>query len=193
MQDYFWLDVSPHSTNSLTTRLIENAFANVSGLQGMKRQLSDEPLPNITADYARAVTQNLAFDHPSYAISEQLINQLEMSRALIISTPVHNLGVPASLKLWLDYVLRSQRTFTSGSEGKVGLLADRPTIIIVKSGSRIVNNSRQQDFFTPYLTFALNIMGINQLSFVYLQGFDVNIEEQNAVQQKIQLFLQRLL
>ncbi|MDX7986518.1 NAD(P)H-dependent oxidoreductase [Xenorhabdus sp. 12] len=193
MQDYFWLDASPHSTNSLASKLIENAFANVSGLQGIKRQLTDESLPNITADYAQAITQNREFDHPSFAISEQLIHQLETTRALIISTPVHNLSVPASLKLWLDYVLRNNRTFTSTKAGKIGLLADRPTIIIVKSGSQIVNSSRQKDFFTPYLTFALNILGINQLNFIYLQGFEVDIARQNSVQQQIQLFLQRLL
>ncbi len=54
------------------------------------------------------------------------------SDALLISTPMHNFTVPAALKLWIDFVLRVGRTFKSTAEGKFGLLADRPALVLVR-------------------------------------------------------------
>ncbi len=108
-------------------------------------------------------------DVPELAHSEQLISELETSDALVISTPVHNYTVPASLKAWIDQVVRIGRTFKSTPEGKVGILRDRPTIVVSASGGYFANGS-QPDFFAPYLDAILATIGICDVTHFRLEG-----------------------
>lgn len=140
-------------------------------LEVTELDLGATPLPPINLDYARALTQPTAFDAPVFDVSEALIRQLERSDVLIIATPMHNFTLPAALKLWIDYVLRIQRTFSSGPQGKAGLLADRPVYVLVGSGGFHQGaRARQPDFLTSYLRHAINSLGLFDVHFTYLQG-----------------------
>ena len=84
---------------------------------------------------------------------------------------MHNFTVPALLKAWIDQVVRFGRTFRSTPEGKIGLLADRPTFVLVASGGYIIGErARQPDFLTPYLTAILGTIGIHDVNFVHIDG-----------------------
>ncbi|WP_377702627.1 FMN-dependent NADH-azoreductase [Pseudoduganella sp. UC29_71] len=103
--------------------------------------------------------------------SEELIAELEAADALLISTPMHNLTVPAALKAWIDLVVRAQRTFRLTPEGKVGVLRDRPVFIAIASGGRYSGQrARQPDFLTPYLKTILATIGLHDLAFFSVQG-----------------------
>jgi len=74
------------------------------------------------------------------------------------------------LKAWIDQVLRFERTFTRTPEGKRGLLADRPTYVVVATGGFITGErARQPDFLTPYLTAVLATLGIRTVEFLHLE------------------------
>ena len=108
---------------------------------------------------------------PVLAYSEQLIAEVEHSDGVLISTPMHNFTVPAALKLWIDFVLRIGRTFTATPEGKFGLLADRPVLVLVRSGGICTGAAaRQPDFLTPYLKQVLAVIGLSTVDFIYLEG-----------------------
>ena len=84
---------------------------------------------------------------------------------------MHNFTVPAALKLWIDYVLRIHRSFAATPEGKVGLLQDRPTLVLVSAGGFYQGvRARQPDFLTVYLRHVLSTLGITEVAFVHLQG-----------------------
>lgn len=135
-----------------------------------ERDLGALPLPPVARDYARAVTSRTP-DAAQFDLSEQLIGEIEATDALIVNTPMHNFTVPAALKLWIDYVLRIHRTFASTPDGKVGLMRDRPTVVIVGSGGfHRGERARQPDFLTPYLHYALGSIGIHDVQFLLLQG-----------------------
>lgn len=76
-------------------------------------------------------TADRARDIAALALFEALIAELETSDLLVLSTPMHNFMVPAPRKLWIDQVVRFGRTFGSTPEGKIGLLKDWPTFVIV--------------------------------------------------------------
>lgn len=105
------------------------------------------------------------------AISELLIRELECADAVVIGTPMHNLGAPASLKLWIDHVVRIGRTFDVGKQGKIGLMRDRPVLIAVSSGGVFSGvNARQPDFLTPYLRAVLAVIGLRDVLFFTVEG-----------------------
>jgi FMN-dependent NADH-azoreductase len=164
-----FINASPNAESShgykLAQEMIEGLHAEV-----IERDLSTSPLPPMSRDYARAIT-SLAPDTRQFELSEQLIEEIETTDMLVINTPMHNFTVPASLKLWIDYVLRIHRTFASTPEGKIGLMRDRPTHVIVGSGGfHSGERARQPDFLTPYLRFALGSIGIQDVRFILLQG-----------------------
>jgi FMN-dependent NADH-azoreductase len=139
-------------------------------MQVIERDLVADPLPPIGRDYAAAVTSGNA-QSDAFDWSERVIREVEDTDLLIISTPMHNFTVPAALKLWIDYVLRINRTFTSAPGGKVGLMQDRPTFVLVGSGGfHSGERARQPDFLTPYLRYALESIGIRSVNFVLMQG-----------------------
>jgi FMN-dependent NADH-azoreductase len=172
------INASPHGEAShgyrfadeIVGMLREHAALAASAIKMIERDLAAAPLPPLARDYARAITSRTP-DKAQFEVSEQLIGEIEMTDALIINTPMHNFTVPAALKLWIDYALRIHRTFASTPEGKVGLMRDRPTIVIVGSGGiHSGERARQPDFLTPYLRYALGSIGIHSVRFVLLQG-----------------------
>jgi len=135
------------------------------------RDLVRTPITPISADYAHAITSNQPHDASAFVESEALISELERHDVLFIVTPMHNFTVPAALKLWLDHIIRINRSFTATPQGKVGSLKDRPTFVLVSSGGfHVGDRARQADFLTPYLKYALASIGIENVQFIPLQG-----------------------
>lgn len=166
---------SPHSAASHGYRLAQEMIGTLreqhAGLSVIERDLALDPPPPVDREYATAITTRGLVDMTAFAWSERLIVELETSDRLIIATPMHNFTVPATLKLWIDYVLRIHRSFASTPDGKVGLMRDRPTVVIVGSGGfHAGERALQPDFLTPYLRYALGCVGIDDVTFVLLQG-----------------------
>jgi len=137
----------------------------------VERDLSAMRLPPIAGDYADAIVQRAESHVPAFAQSERLIEDVIACDYLIVATPMHNFSVPASLKLWIDYVLRAGRTFTHRDGNKVGLLEDRPALVVVGSGGFYNGaQARQPDYLSPYLTHVLATIGIGSVQFIHLQG-----------------------
>lgn len=190
MKQLYFLDCSPHREGSLGVRLVRDMLGGPDAPRVLARSLAGQPLAPLSAPYAEGITSGAAHDDPAFALSEQLIGELEDSDALLISTPMHNFTVPAALKLWLDYVLRKGRSFTVTPDGKVGLLRDRPTLVMVRSGAAFLGSeARQPDFLTAYLRYALSILGLHDVRFVYLQGLTPQAEDLALARRALAAFL----
>lgn len=175
MQRILLLECGPYGQQSrgsrLAQELVERLRQRHPAAQVLERDLAREPLPALTAEYAGALVGLAPNDDPALDVSERLIQELENSDCLVIATPMHNFTVPAALKLWIDYVLRIGRSFAATEAGKVGLLADRPTFVVVSSGGYYRGElARQPDFLTAYLRHVLSTIGIHDLEFIHLQG-----------------------
>lgn len=174
------LDCSPRRDYSTSRHLTERLLPELSSRFGReihvrRRNLGCEPLPAITAEYAESLLLPGDEARERYrealALSDALIEELEQADLLWISTPVHNFTVPAVLKNWIDLVVRRDVTFASTREGKVGLLRDRPTFVAVTAGGAMFRDPPvQPDFFRPYLTAVLAVIGIRDVSFPHATG-----------------------
>ena len=173
MKRMLLLNFGPHGKNSSGYQLAREVLTAVGlhDTQLTERDFVQTPLPSISRDYALAITTNAAPETDALQCSERLIAELEQHDALCIVTPMHNFTIPASLKLWLDHVIRIHRSFRATPEGKTGLLADRPTIVLVSAGGIYSGeHARQADFLTPYLQYALASIGIRNVHFFPMQG-----------------------
>ncbi|MDE1993011.1 MAG: NAD(P)H-dependent oxidoreductase [Rhizobiaceae bacterium] len=176
MKKVLHLSFSPHGATTRGYDLARRAIANLSeaqpGIHLTERDVATSTLPHMQPAYASAITSLSPHSSPAFQSSEELISELQESHYLVISTPMHNFTVPASFKLWIDYVVRKGRTFTTQAGGyKVGMLEDRPALVVVSSGgTHSGEDARQPDFLSPYVTHILETIGIKDVRFIYLQG-----------------------
>lgn len=166
-----------NATSGVLGRRLVNAITARSGrnVTLVERNIGEYPLPPISADYAEAALQapELAQARKDAALdaSDRLIAELKSADVLVIASPVHNFTIPASLKLWIDLVVRNNVTFANTPEGKIGLLADTPTLVAVSSGGAMFREPpKQPDFFRPYLNAALGVVGIRDITYVPATG-----------------------
>ena len=178
------IDCSPRGAISHSRRLADEMMEELAhhGADIVRRDLARDPPPIVDAAFAAAMIAHQTADSArgvaALAASEQLIAELEASDLLVLSTPMNNFTVPALLKAWIDQVVRFGRTFRSTPEGKIGLLEDRPTFVLVATGGYITGErARQPDFLTPYLTVILRTIGIHDVNFVHIEGMSRDAEQ----------------
>ena len=134
-----------------------------------------DPLPDfegylLEAKYSRiggkAFTNS---QRDAFAVAERLALRLSLAERVLISTPMWNFSIPYKLKQWLDVIIQPGLTFRfDPATGYLPLLKDRPTVVIVASGSDFVTgmNRGRIDMATPYLREALRFIGIANVRFV---------------------------
>lgn len=186
MTQILYLRCSPRGASAFSSRMAEEVITRLRqrepGAKIRMHDLSADPPPLVKADFSAAilappVTQPISGGARMAALveSEALIAALEAADVLVIATPMHNYGVPAVLKAWVDQIVRIHRTFASTPGGKVGRLTDRPVWLIVASGGWFTCASPsgappQPDFLTPYLRAVLETIGIRDLRILTLEG-----------------------
>lgn len=98
------------------------------------------------------------------AFSDELIDELKDADTLVISVPVYNFSIPATLKAWIDMIARARVTFRYTENGPVGLLQGKKAYLVYASGGTPVGSAF--DFATPYLRHALEFIGITDVEIV---------------------------
>ena len=102
-------------------------------------------------------------------IAERIAVRFALADRVLISTPMWNFGIPYKLKQWIDVITQPGLTFRfDPAQGYLPLLKDRPTVVILASGSDFVTgmNRGRIDMATPYLREALRFIGISNVRFV---------------------------
>ena len=164
-----------------------DASANVSASNSIK--LGDELIDKLIATYPdaqvnqRDLNQQLSFVDESWIganftpvdqrseaqqqrldFSDQLIAELKLADHIILTTPMYNFGVPATLKAWIDLVCRAGVTFQYTSDGPVGLLKNKRVDIIITTGG--VPLQSPVDFVSDYLKQVFRFIGIEDINII---------------------------
>ena len=185
-------------SRKLSDELVARLCAHHRGARVRLRDLGAAPPPVVDGAFSAAILGPPDFGAPALASSEVLVAELETCDTLVIATPMHNFGVPAVLKAWIDQVVRIHRTFLSTPAGKVGALADRPVYIVVASGGWFTGPSptgaaAQPDFLTPYLRTILGTTGLHTVHFITLEGMTRGPDVANRAMQAARAKLEALL
>ena len=144
----------------------------------IERDLGAEPPPHPEIDLYEAILSPTPDDDPRFALSERLIGELEVADFVVIGTPMNNFSVPSTLKAWIDHIVRIRRTFRSTPEGKIGLLRDRPLVVVSAHGGYCGDEPPgQPDFLTPYLKSIFATIGIHSAEFLRLERLTRGPEE----------------
>jgi FMN-dependent NADH-azoreductase len=177
----------------LGDRLIDSLARANAPLQVTERDLV-ESIPHVdqewiaandTVPHARSAAQKSAL-----AVSDALIEELEQADMLVLTVPLYNFNIPASLKAWIDQVCRFNRTFRYDESGPVGMLAGKRAVVVFVSGGTPLGSG--YDFASAYLRHILGFIGIADVTFIAADG---HLRDEAAVARAaagIDAFMRRL-
>ena len=145
--------------------------ANPDG-QVITRDLAGQPVPHLSAERFRAFSSQPA-EHTdeqraALALSDQLIAELKAADEIVVGLPMHNFGIPSTLKAYFDHIARAGVTFRYTENGPVGLLTAERALIFATRGGRYVGTPL--DTQTEYVRNFLAFVGIKDIEFIYAEG-----------------------
>ena len=124
----------------------------------------------LEAKYARMTGRAFTdSQRDAFAVAERIAMRFALADRVLISTPMWNFSIPYKLKQWFDVIVQPGLTFRfDPAQGYQPLLRDRPTVVIVASGSDFITgmNRGRTDMATPYLRETLRFIGVNNVRFV---------------------------
>jgi FMN-dependent NADH-azoreductase len=191
------INSSPRSNSvsrRLTRHFVEEWKAGHLDTRILERDLAADSLPFVTEPWIQASYtppgQRTPQQQKALALSDALIDELMAADVIVLGVPMHNFSIPASLKAWLDQVIRAGRTFSYGDRGPKGLLpAGKQVVAIVSRGGAYGEGSPSAalDFQIPYLKTILGFIGLNDVTVIDAdrQGLGAEAAQQsvdNAVQ-----------
>ena len=169
MNKILFYKTSPKNEGSISTELGEylvNRLSKEGNTNVSKRQLDQVPFINqqiINGLYINDNEKTLE-QLEALKISDAIVKDVHENDTIIISTPIYNFAAPAVLKAWADLVARLNKTFQYTDNGPVGLLKNKKAYIVVSSGGTKIGS--EIDFFTPWMKFFLNFIGIKDVTFI---------------------------
>jgi len=104
------------------------------------------------------------------ALSDKLVDELLTADAVVLGAPMWNLSIPASLKAWIDMIVREGKTFAFTSEGVAPLVPPGKKVYVfsARGGAYMVGSPLADfDHLEPYLRAILGCIGLVDIAFVY--------------------------
>lgn len=149
--------------------------------QGLSFIDSDWVAANFSAAESRDADQRQRL-----ALSDQLLDELNWADHIVITTPMYNFGVPATLKAWIDLICRAGVSFRYTENGPEGLLKGKSADIVITTGGAQLGSP--VDFVSGYLRQVMSFVGIDQVEIYGADGMNVDAESSlAAAREKIAL------
>lgn len=115
--------------------------------------------------------------------SDTLISELEQSDLIVISTPMYNYGMPATLKAWFDQVIRVNKTFdfdpARGDSPLAPLFSGKKLLILWSCGEYGFKEGEKKAYMnhlTPHIRTAAKYLGVEDIFEVQVEGQEFNDE-----------------
>ena len=75
------------------------------------RDLGSDPVPDLdtAGGLARIVPaeQHTPEQAASWALTQELVNEIQQADTILLGLPLYNFGVPSSVKAWVDHIIAS--------------------------------------------------------------------------------------
>jgi len=171
----------------LGDQLLERITGHNPGIEIRQRDLnrdaqfidSDWIEANLSASDSRS---DLAQQRLEY--SDELIAELQWADHILITTPMYNFSVPATVKAWIDQVCRAGITFRYTANGPQGLLTGKRADIVITTGGAPLGSA--VDFASGYLRQVLGFIGIDEIDIIGADRMNQDAEQSVArAQQQI--------
>jgi FMN-dependent NADH-azoreductase len=152
------------------------------GTSVVERELTAATMPHLSLDALGALMtppeQRSVEQTASVGFGDGLIEELEAADTIVLAVPMYNFSVPSTLKAWIDHVARAGRTFRYTATGPEGLLKGKKVYVVTGRGGVYTGDSPAKvfDFQEPYLRGILGFLGLDDVTFIHVEGLKVSPE-----------------
>ncbi|MEN0054282.1 MAG: FMN-dependent NADH-azoreductase [Mucilaginibacter sp.] len=182
---------SPRGAESFSIKLgnqiIEKLKATYPGSTVTERDLVKEQFPvleeaHLTSFFTPA-EQRTPEGAEAARHSEEAIAQLMDADIIVIGAPMYNFNIHASLKAWIDHIVRAGLTFKYDENGPQGLVGNKKLYVAVSSGGIYSEGPMQaNDFVVPYLKFMLGFIGLTDIEVYRAEGLAIPVIKDTALE-----------
>jgi FMN-dependent NADH-azoreductase len=139
------------------------------------RDLAHDPLPHIDDSFAAArdvPPENLTpAQKETLALSDELLQELFAADSIVIAAGMINLGIPSTLKAYIDHIARPRVTFRYSEKGPEGLVKGKKVYLVVARGGVYSQGPMQAfNFQDTYLRTVLSFIGLNDIELITVEG-----------------------
>lgn len=182
------------NSSQLTRRFIDVWQAAHPEGRVVVRDLTRDPLPHLDAARIGALFSKTEDRTPEQQaivdLSDALIAELKSADVVVIGLPLYNFGIPSTLKTYFDHIARAGVSFSYTAEGPKGLIGDRKVYVLAARGGYY--QGTPADTQTPFVTNFLNLLGIQDIEFVYAEGLNISNEAKTLAMQNAGAVVDRL-
>jgi FMN-dependent NADH-azoreductase len=116
-------------------------------------------------------------DKDAVDYQDAVVAEILAADTVVLSAPMWNLGMPASVKAWFDQVIRVGQTWKMSDEGKyVGLASQITRVVIVgTSGGIPAGAGHPWDFYTGHLTALFQFIGAKEVKIFWATGNNAEV------------------
>ena len=174
------IDSSPLGEASISRYLTKEfvqswKLANPNG-KIITRDLTTTPTAPVTAAWVGAAYTPEDSRTPEQrqvlALSDTLIAELQAADEYVFGVPMHNFGVPSTVKLWIDQIARAGKTFSYVDGAPAGLLKAKRASFLISSGGVYDAGTAMAsfNFVEPYLRAVFGFLGVTETTFLNAGG-----------------------
>jgi FMN-dependent NADH-azoreductase len=162
-------------SQQIARRIVDDLKSRHPAATVVVRNLAKEPLPQVSDAFAtgRVIAPDKRSDSEAQAIalSDALVGELMAADVVVLATPMHNFGVSAAMKTWIDQIVRPGITFSYSEKGPEGLVRNKKVILVLARGGIYSEGPmKAYDFQEPYLRAALGFIGMTDIEVVRIEG-----------------------
>lgn len=180
------------ASNQLGDEFVQQLVERNPGSTVTTLDLANAPLPHLDADEFSSwqvdETERSDTQRTLAGVSDRLIDQLFAHDTLVFAIPMYNMGIPSTLKAWIDRVARAGKTFRYTSEGPEGLVEDTDAYLLFTRGGNYKDTPL--DTQTGYMKGVLALMGIHNTETVFAEGLARSDQRENALEDARRLISQ---
>jgi FMN-dependent NADH-azoreductase len=128
------------------------------------RDLGSNPVPHLDAatGMARIVApeQRTPAQAASWALTEELVNEIKEADTILLGLPLYNFGAPSSVKAWVDHLIALGLSIDP--ETHAGLLGGRDFVVLASRGGGYGAGTPREgwDHAEPWLPHAISATGL---------------------------------
>jgi FMN-dependent NADH-azoreductase len=162
-------------SNQIGRRIVDDLKSRYPAAKVVVRNLAKEPLPDVGEAFVtgRVLAQDKRSraEAEALALSDVMVAELMAADVLVLATPMHNFGISASVKAWIDHIVRPGVTFSYSDKGPLGLVQGKKAILVLARGGIYTEGPiKQYDFQEPYLRTVLGFIGMTDVDVVRIEG-----------------------
>ncbi|MCX2477689.1 NAD(P)H-dependent oxidoreductase [Pedobacter sp. MC2016-15] len=145
------------------------------------REVGQDNIPHVTENWIKGAFTPAELrtddDREALKVSDQLVAELKEVDVIVVGTPMYNWSVPSVLKAYIDQIIRVNETVLVSKDDLknpyTGLLKDKNVFLLMVRGNMGYDPGdfyEHMDFQTEYLKTVFNILGIDDVKHVSLNG-----------------------